>query len=209
MSDVPSLANIIQYAITDALSGINTCIPAQVISFDAAANTISAQPVISRRYYADDQVVPLPPIHGVPVCFPRSGNAFISFPLAAGDGVLLLFSQRSIDAWYASGTVGPADDPRQFDLTDAIAIPGAFPQTSPIAADTTALRIQNGNARLDILPTGQFKFGKTGGDDFLDLLSQTLDALNQARVNTMLGVMPLINTATYAALKSKVDALKG
>lgn len=59
--------------------------------------------------------------------------------MKAGDGVLLVFSQRSIENWL-DGSKGSPDDPRMFDLSDAFAIPSC--NTKSPAADAENLSIQ-------------------------------------------------------------------
>jgi hypothetical protein len=65
----------------------------------------------------------LPVITDVPVVFPGAGDYSVTFPIAKGDTVLLIFAEGSLDQWLTKGgEVDPQDD-RRFSLTDAIAIP--------------------------------------------------------------------------------------
>lgn len=127
MSSAPTLAEAIRRALEARASEICTAIPARVESYDAATQRASVQPLI-RRAFEDEtgarQAERLPIISDVPVVFPGAGAYAITFPVAKGDTVLLVFSQASIDKWLTSGKdVDPGDD-RRHSLNDAIAIPG-------------------------------------------------------------------------------------
>jgi hypothetical protein len=98
-----------------------------VESYDSATQKISAQPLIKRGYTDEtgERIAErLPIITGVPVVFPGGGGYRVTFPIAKGDTVLLIFSEASLDKWLAhGGDVDPNDD-RRHTLSDAIAIPG-------------------------------------------------------------------------------------
>lgn len=127
MANSPTLVEAIRRAMEASSSEICTALPARVESYDAAAQRASVQPLIRRTYQDESgarQVERLPVISDVPVSFPGAGDYSISWPLAKGDIVLLVFSQASIDKWLTSGKdVDPLDD-RRHSLNDAIAIPG-------------------------------------------------------------------------------------
>ncbi|QDP60433.1 MAG: putative spike protein [Prokaryotic dsDNA virus sp.] len=67
-------------------------------------------------------------ILNVPVVFPSSKKASLTFPIDVGDIVLCVFSQRSTDNFKASSgsATYTAQDKRRFDVRDAIAIPGVM-----------------------------------------------------------------------------------
>jgi hypothetical protein len=121
---------------------LNTCLPGKITSYDAFTQTCSVQPAIARTQL-NGAVFSRAEIDEVPVVFPRSSTGGVTFPLAAGDGVMLIFSQRSIEKWGLAGIEGPAGDTRLHDITDAIAVPGLFPLTgaiTPPQAQGTELR---------------------------------------------------------------------
>lgn len=130
MSVTYSLADVLDGFVERRLRNVNTAIPGRVESYDATTQKANVQPLIKQAYtdesgyrVAED----LPVIPGVPVVFPGSGAYTITFPVAKGDTVLLIFSQASLDKWRKSGgKVDPGDDSHH-DLSDAIAIPGLRP----------------------------------------------------------------------------------
>ncbi len=69
----------------------------------------------------------LPVLPDIPVVFPASNTAGFVLDINKGDTVLLVFSNSSLDEWLnGNGGSVETDDPRRFDLTDAVAIPGLF-----------------------------------------------------------------------------------
>jgi hypothetical protein len=96
---------------------------------------------------------PLPVITSVPVAFPRSGEIAITWPLAEGDTVWLWFAERSIDSWLDQGGQRPPDNPRRFDMSDAVAYPGVSPRPESVSnasPDHMVIGRQDGKAVIRI-----------------------------------------------------------
>ena len=131
-SRTPELAEVVKAAIAEGFSGLHVAMPGKVEKYDPILQKADVKPLIQRPVVARDgteSLEPLPVIPEVPVCFPRGGGFFCSFPLAKGDNVLLVFCDLSTDAFaYSTGSVDTDPvDLRQHDLTDAVAIPGFYP----------------------------------------------------------------------------------
>lgn len=115
--------------VDQALGRINVALPAVVLSYDEGTNTCTVRPAVRAHYIDEDTeeriAVRMPPIPRVPVATPMFGGLFeLECPLAAGDHVLLLFADRSIDEYVATGGAdNTPQDVRRFDLTDAVALP--------------------------------------------------------------------------------------
>lgn len=123
---IAEFTDLLQSAIwSEIIAKLNTAIPAVVDSYDKKGPYVSATIVINKTT-AEGEVLTFKSIVKVPVVFPRTNRFKMSYPLEAGDGVLLLFSQRSLDEWYNSGKVSTPVITRTYALTDAIAIPGLF-----------------------------------------------------------------------------------
>lgn len=138
--------------IQDYLAEINISIPAIIISYSAENMRATVKPSIPKRLSNGETLQP-PQIVNVPVCFPVAdgGKAMITLPLKPNDGVLLVFSHRSIENWLSGSEQSP-DDPRMFDLSDAFAMPSANAK-SP-SADGENLCIKYGEGVLKITPNG-------------------------------------------------------
>ncbi|NBI43469.1 phage baseplate protein [[Haemophilus] felis] len=140
--------------IANALAEINIAIPAKIVSYDPSSVRATVKPTIPKRL-SNGETLPAPQIVNVPVCFPMAdvGGAVaqITLPMKAGDGVLLVFSHRSLENWLSGSEQSP-DDPRMFDLSDAFAMPSTNAK-SP-SADGENLCIKYGAGTLKITPSG-------------------------------------------------------
>lgn len=209
MSETPSLDQVILLGIESRLFDLHTCLPGIVEKYNKAKNTVDVTPALKRKYETGD-IVQQPVILNIPVAFPRGGKFSITHPIKKGDSVILVFSERSLDVWKKNGGIVDPQDPRKFNVTDAFAIPGGYPETSPVVgASETAVRILNGDALIELTEDAKFKIQKLGGDDFLKLMSDTLQAIIDARTMTLMGPQPFLNLATFITLKAKLDAIKG
>ena len=120
------------------ISRIFTCLPAKVIGVDLRLQRVDVLPAL-RRKYKDEEDQDFSQILGVPLVFPSSSTSAFTFKVSVGDTVMLVFAQRSLDSFKAgSGDVSSPSDFRDFDIRDAIAIPGLFPFRN--AVNNPALR---------------------------------------------------------------------
>ena len=153
-----ALTDVLSNHTKSVLNSLYTVIPGVIEDYDATGPSATIKLSI-RRVFSDGSSLPSVPIYKVPVCFPRSQDAAISWPLRSGDSVLVLFSQRSLDDWVnGSGESAPLD-PRTFDINDAIALPGLFPFTQGKSCDTSNLCIQFKDQKISITPSGEIDLG--------------------------------------------------
>lgn len=138
-----------------------TAMPGIVQSFDGAKQTCTVQPAIQGRRTLQDnsiQLINMPLLLDCPVHFPRGGGAVLTFPVAAGDECLVVFSSRCIDAWWQSGGVQAPASQRMHDLSDGFAIVGFSSVPNAIldlSTTTTQLRSEDGETVIDLDPDGQ------------------------------------------------------
>lgn len=127
-----------------------TALPAIVSSVNLEAQTIQCTPAI--QVTETDQSgaqtnVTLPELLDVPLCFPRAGGFAMTFPVAIGDEVLVVFSCRAIDSWWASGKIGSQVERRMHDLSDAFAILAPSSQLKKLSnVSSTEVQIRNENS---------------------------------------------------------------
>lgn len=137
-----------------------TALPCIVQSVNLAQMTIVAQPTIQGVTYDENNnptYVNLPVLADVPIIFPSSGGFMITFPLAQGDEVLVLFSSRCIDAWWQQGGIQVPMEMRMHDLSDGFAIPGpkSLPNVFPsISATDLQIRNKAGTTLISITAAG-------------------------------------------------------
>src|SRR5690606_33082216 len=107
-----------------------------------------------------------------------SGGFRVTFPVDAGDEVLLIFSESALDAWLTyGGEVDPVDD-RRFSLSDAIAIPGLRNFSNPLSsapADRATFGKDTG-AQIHVDDT-EIRLGANDASDFVALASLVLTEL--------------------------------
>jgi phage baseplate assembly protein gpV len=95
----------------------------------------------------------LPLLVDVPVVLPRAGGFVLSFPVAAGDECLVVFSDTNMDAWWQAGGVQNPVDRRRHALADGFAILGPWSQQrrlSSYSATATQLRNEAGTVVVEL-----------------------------------------------------------
>ncbi|VVD29152.1 Gp138 family membrane-puncturing spike protein [Paraburkholderia dioscoreae] len=146
-------------------SGLWTAEPGIIesVNFGSGSKDVTAvvQLAIKGVVHARDgsaQFVNKPLLVDVPVFFPRGGGCTLTFPVAAGDECLVVFSARCIDGWWQSGGVQAPMEPRMHDLSDGFAFVGFFSQVTKIGGISTAsvqLRSNDGSTYVDLNPSAQ------------------------------------------------------
>jgi hypothetical protein len=184
----PTLAQVLKRVIATRLADVHTAMPARVESFDAGKQMVNVKPLVKRNLLGDDNTLitdDLPVINNVPVAFPSGGGFVLAFPLAQGDTVLLVFSERSIDQWKTKG--GEVDDKntRNHDLSDAFAVPcvRALPQKLQGVSASKLVLGKDSTPALQIHIDGtDIKIGSTATNyvAMANLVQGRLDALATA-----------------------------
>jgi hypothetical protein len=158
----------------------------QVTAFDAAKQTISAQPVLKQLLDGDDEADMLPIIEDVPLVLFGSGDMWMTVDISVGSYVLLLVSERAIETWLDQGGIVDPQRNRIFDLSDAIAIPGInpYPDILPgLASDAITLRLRDNTASITLETDGTITLSNGNGHI-------TLANNGKATVNDHLTVEP-------------------
>lgn len=166
-----NFTSIVESMIETRIGELHTCLPGKVVKVDVTKAQCDVQPLL-KRTYANGEVVSMPVITNVPIAFYRAGKAFITLPVHVGDYVELKFSERSLDVWLEKGgEVDPADF-RKFDLSDAIAYPGLYPNSDPPAGATANdIIIKNDATVITIKPSGEVEIK---ADNAIKLLSNLI-----------------------------------
>lgn len=138
-----------------------TALPGVVAAVNLAAQTLSVQPTVQGSVASPDgakQLVNLPLLVDVPIVWPRAGGFALTFPIAAGDEVLVVFASRCIDSWWQSGGIGAPAEARMHDLSDGFAIlaPTSQPKKlSGVSSTNVQLRDEAGTTYAEITPDGK------------------------------------------------------
>lgn len=208
MSELDSFADNLFWS---RAANMHTCIPARIEKYDHATQKATVKPLLNRRIRTATGFEPeeIQPIPSVPVVWPRSGGASLTFPVAQGDGCLLLFSERSMDLWLSEGGVVTPDDPRKFALSDAICLLGLQPFVGgDYPEDNENVRLQYGDAQLVINNDNKLALGN-GAAELLDLFDQLLQALITTTTITAVGNQPLSAVPDFTQIKALLAEIKG
>jgi len=227
VSGTPELADLLQDAATQALFELHTAMPGQIVSVYADGNRQFAdvRPCLRRALATEeDQAQPLaeedlPVLPRVPIGYPQGGGFFVSLPMAAGDFVLLVFAERSIDRWIATakkssqGTVSTGDV-GMHTLDGAIALPlGPAPSGELLeGVSATDLVIGKSGGLVLTMSASLIQLGVTTGSasgaDFVALAGKVdTECTNfkadittlKAATSTGLGTIPTVGGATKTA----------
>lgn len=169
-----SLPETLRAALQGAQADIWTAIPGIVRSFNAQAMTCEVQPAIRFRitdpalntYSSPTKTMDpsgqfawdkMPLLLDCPVVFPGGGGVTITFPIAAGDEVLVVFASRCIDAWWQQGGIQNQAAVRMHDLSDGFVIPQvrSQPRRFTVSTSTAQLRSDDGSVLVELNPAAK------------------------------------------------------
>lgn len=107
------------------------------------------------------------------------GGAFkLTFPIAVGDDCSILFNDRDIDNWFASGQSVALASSRLHSMSDGIALIGLYSDLNGIPDyDTSHALLSNGDTKLGI-SAGKVLATNSAGKSLNDLLQDVCDNLN-------------------------------
>jgi hypothetical protein len=192
----PGLVEVLERAREKAGADVRVSLPAKVVRWDPALQQVDAAPCIKDAYTDEDDqrvVEALPVVTNVPVIFPGGGGFRVTFPLAVGDHVLLVFSDKSLDKWLTVGGVVDPEDNRTHAMTDAIALPGLHDFAHPL---TTAP-----GSTIDIgRDGGTFTPAALGGTDY-DTFMTTLKTHTHPSVGASAELAALTVPASSTTVK--------
>lgn len=150
--DEPEWNEILRGVQDQLAARIHTSLPAIVKAYDSSTQTATVQLAVQLRGQN------VPPLADVPVAFPGGAAGFVHVPLAAGDTVLVVFTEEDFSAWLGSGSVSAPAVLARHGL-HAVAIPGlrrpvtAFGATSGhvTVAATNAVHLGSDLATLAVV----------------------------------------------------------
>ncbi len=209
----PTLEGLLEKAFRTMLADVELGLPGRVVSYDAAAQKATVEPVATKRY-DDGTEEKMPAVANVPVQFPGGAGFAITWPLEPGDPVWLSFSGRPFDAWKATGDKDAAEPSRRrFSLADCVAFPQgprAFGSALESAEDAAMVLGEDDPDGLKIrIAGGKISIGN-GNIELLNSLHKLVHQLKIATVPTSAGPQKL-DPATAVVLddiKDELDELK-
>jgi hypothetical protein len=192
----------IQRLIDAKAIAMNTAIPGEIVSYDASSGKAEVRPLVRQKFGDGTKLTP-PVISNVPIVLPRTSGGSLTLPIAAGDPVLIVFAQWSIDNWASEGRLVDADDARTHSMSDAVAIPGAFSfKDGPTGETGTVLK--NGNTKVRLADE------KVAiGNSLAELLEEVVAGLNATGNSNCVNGAPLTQSAAILAAAAKIDSIRG
>jgi hypothetical protein len=159
-----TIAEVLDRAIRSRLARLRVSLPGVIESYDPATRTATVKPLLKETRFdeaGEEHVEALPMVCQVPVQFPGGGGFEITFPVAKGDSCMLLFADRALDKWLASGQDSDPIDLRRHDLSDAVALLGVSPTAGLTAHDAAVMTLGS----------------RAGAADWVALAGKVLDEL--------------------------------
>lgn len=186
--------------------------PGRVQSYDPDLQTADIVPLIRQQVPQPDgsyAMEDLPVVPSVPVCFPRSGDAMVTLPIAAGDTGLLIVCGPAIGHWrVGDGDVTDPGDLRRFHLSHAVFLPvGLVPRSKALRSTGAA----GATAPPESAPTGIVLGFDGDGSRVLVRANGSVDIETGGAVRTRVDSNGIVNLgaatgAAFVALASRVDA---
>ncbi len=211
-----SLAELLDMHFQHHQVDLHVALPARVERYDTATQTVDVVPQVNRALpdgAGNFVTEPLPKLADVPVLFPRCGRFSITFPLSVGDFVLLVFAERSLAAWRATGAQSDPGDLGMHTLDGAVALPGLFPDAQPAAAaDGANMRVGSDtdpNGRIE-LPGSEIRLGQGASKGIArvgDSVQVTIPTGAIQASGPTLPASPVIVTGTIASASAHAKAV--
>ena len=142
------LQQIMAFAWSQWKKEIHVSMAGVVVAYDA--DTARAKVRIAQDAMLDDgTALPRPVLMDLPVLHAAGGGFVLHTPLAAGDPVHILFSERSLSQFKQTLQAGPLADTTIMDMSDASVIPGYVPLTfTPV--DGLAMQTTDGESYVSV-----------------------------------------------------------
>lgn len=182
---IPSLSEVIDEHVAEALGEANFFKPARVDAYDEATSTITATILVPKLISTPKgtRSQDYQPLSNVPLLHLRLGGVSLTVKPNVGDRVTLFFMDRSSDLLWGAGQAGEPGDPRQHDLNDAYALPFFFTlKDVPADADTASIGAESSpgapGLRIHFTP-GALCLGEANPTDAV-LLGTTYRAADKA-----------------------------
>lgn len=210
----PDLRTVLDGLKREIFDGLNCHEVGIIENFDKDKQTATVRIAVLKVF--PEKTVPYPLLTDCPVYFPAGGSAYMTFPVKKGDTCLVLFNDRDLDNWFATGNVVAPNSPRLHSLSDGLVLVGFRNlATPPPATLDDAVTIWNNGSRISVKDDGSVEIVLDGAtkvkvENGSVNLKTALDALCTALttwVNTG-GSTP--NPATVTAInavKTQFDTL--
>ncbi|MDE2846012.1 MAG: Gp138 family membrane-puncturing spike protein [Gemmatimonadota bacterium] len=140
-----SLSVALDFVLTQWRKGLHTSVPGLVEIYDPTTRRARVKFAL-KQVRTDGSEVAKAPIVDVPVVFPSGGGFTLTFPIAQGDPVMVLFSERGIAAFKKTFAEATPTEGQYHQETDAVALPGFGPLSiTPADTDASVWQTEDGD----------------------------------------------------------------
>jgi hypothetical protein len=142
---------------------LHTAIPGTVteVTTKGTSRVINVKPLI-KTTQVDGAQAQLDIIQGVILLTPGTTKSSVIMPITVGDLVLLIFSEKALENWGLSTQTANGIYGRQFDMSDAFAIPMNFSAMSTAEnANNEDMIIKHNGQTITIKESGEIDLGET------------------------------------------------
>ena len=143
---------------------LHTAIPGTVteVTTKGTSRVINVKPLI-KTTQVDGAQAQLDIIQGVILLTPGTTKSSVIMPITVGDLVLLIFSEKALENWGLSTQTANGIYGRQFDMSDAFAIPMNFSAMSTAEnANNEDMIINHNKQTITIKENGDINVGGSG-----------------------------------------------
>ena len=118
----PTLASLLELHRKGTMRQINCHQLGEIVSFNPSTQTAEVQ--LKMSFVINNEIKNYPLLIDCPCIVLCGGEGRITFPINQGDSCLVLFNDRDMDNWFASGQTMQPRTNRYHDFSDAIALVG-------------------------------------------------------------------------------------
>lgn len=145
----PNLASLLELFKGNLMMQLNCHQVGEIVSFDPSTQTAEVQ--IKMMKTQNGELKDYAILLDCPCIVLGGGKGRVTFPITAGDSCLVLFNDRDIDNWFASGQKMQPRTERMHNYSDAIALVGIHNRLNQITdyfADGVELKHGNSSIKL-------------------------------------------------------------
>jgi hypothetical protein len=148
----PKLSRLLDDHSRGAMQGSFSALPGVINTYDAELTTATVEIMLRRVVNSvTGETADYPMLLDVPVFQLTGGDGGVNLPIAVGDPCLVLFADRDIDNWFATGSAQPPNTPRIHSMADGMAIVGFRPLTNAVQRpDYAAVGVYKGGTQISI-----------------------------------------------------------
>ena len=174
----------------DVMLSFNCHAIARVESFDSSNQTVRASMVYQKTFYDQTQTGKFeerqedyPLLIDCPAVVLKGGAFSIKMPIKKGDECLVIFNDRSIDQWFATGSNKRLDSNRLHAFNDAIVLVGLSSSVNSLTGyQPDKMILGNGTTEIAL---GERVSIKNGTSNLKQILTDLITAVGMAtNVNT-------------------------